>query len=618
MVAYNPEIKIIDNARDKMKSNYVKKRKEIMASDLSDSEKQEKLLELLCETKVIEGILQKVRSIDEIPEEYRESLGIIATPSQVVVDENIVNTLVEIYAKRAREIEESPLFISGEEQEIDTTAFEEELRKYFTVHYSDLLDTGYNNFLYDFAKQERGIMHEENGELVEIVKRCNIDPKKFNCFGNKLIVQDGLVAEEDRIFGIAKVYYATAKGINDRLSKLYNEIIYKTANMDHTIDNIRMLKNAYLKYAEEQDFEIEDEDVLEKIEVDNTKVEAIARYINRVLNEIEGVEPSDNTEVFAEEIARNYFKIMNFKYYDFYDLESVKAVVGEKAYPDELDELDLKIEENSITYLSVSRPDIVYGTPEYIKSQYESVMAKVKELHTTNAFTTGRELDIIGANGEKQALRRYIQENGIEGIDISIPQVEVNHDITNMIADALMEQYGARYEDKETMRARILSKLEANWSEIMTEQQCVYVNDLFKDELKEMGNKVAMEILYVKDDFVHLSDSQNIRSKCIYATPEALRRNIPEFDSEISRIAFCFREKRVRKVLKEYAQKQGIDLEIPDNDNDNEDAKKRAARRQKLEELDDELTSLQGKEEQAKRLCAQYEQKLPGKSHQET
>lgn len=38
------------------------------------------------------------------------------------------------------------------------------------------------------------------------------------------------------------------------------------------------------------------------------------------------------------------------------------------------------------------------------------------------------------------------------------------------------------------MRARILSKLEDNWSEIVTEYQCMDVNDLFKDELKEMDS----------------------------------------------------------------------------------------------------------------------------------
>lgn len=566
MFGYNPEEKRIDNARDKMKSDYVQKRKEIMASDLSDSEKQEKLTDLLSETKAIEDILQGVRSIDEIPEEDRENLGIIAAPAQVVVDENVVNTLVEIYAKRAREVEERPFFISDEEQEIekeiDTTAFEEELRKYFTEHYSDLLDTGYNNFLSDFAEQEDDILHDKNGDLVEIAKRCNIDPKKFNCFGYKLTVQDGLVAEEDSTFGRAKVYYATAKGINDRLSKLYNEITYRIANgnSSFTIDDIRKLKNTYLKYAEEQGIEIEDKDVFEEIKVDNAKVQAVARYINRVLNEREGVEPSDNTAVFAEEIARNYSKIMNLQWYSFEDLESVKAIVGENKF---IEALHLKLEEDSITRPYEFRPDIAYATPEYLKSQYESVMAKVKELHSNNAFIDSK-FDILKVNKEKQALRRYIQENGIEGIDIEIPQVEINHNMTNVIADALMQQYGAEYEDKEAMRTRILTKLEDNWSEIMTEYQCMDVNDLFKEELNEMGHTYADETLYVKDDFIYLGDYSNSSARCIYATPEALKNNISALDSKISSRDFCFEEEKARKVLEQYAKEQGIDLDIPD------------------------------------------------------
>lgn len=455
MFDYNPEEKRIENARDKVKSNYVQKRKEIMASNLSNGEKQEKLADLLSETESIVDILQSVRSIDEIPEEDRESLGIIATPDQVAIDENVVNTLVEIYVKRAKEIGERPLFISDEEQkiteeEIDTTAFEEELRKYFTKHYSDLLDIGFNNFLSDFAKQEDHIMDHENGELVEIAQRYNINPEKFNCFGYKFTVQDGLVAEEDSIFGKAKIYYASEKGINDRLSKLYNEITFEIDNGDSSfpIDDRRKLKNTYLKYAEEQGIEIEDKDIFEEIKVDNTKVQAVARYINRVLNERDGVELSDNTAIFAEEIAGNYSKIMNLQSYDFADLKSVKSLLGEHSH---VDSLYLRIEEDNIIRKDEFYPDIAYGTPEYLKVQYESVMARVKELHTTNTFANSK-FDILKVNREKQTLRRYIQENGIEGIDISIPQVEVNHNMTNMIANALIEQYGAEYEDKESKR----------------------------------------------------------------------------------------------------------------------------------------------------------------------
>jgi len=607
MIGYNPEKKRIDNARKNLCRDFVQARKEILVSNLSDGEKKEAIATLLEKINYAINILNRVSSIEDISEEDRESLGIDAEPIEVEVDENVVNTLVEIYAKRAREVEERPLFISEEEteeiaeEEIDTTAFEEELRKYFTEHYSDLLDTGFNKFLSEFAEQEDGMLHKENGELVEIAQRCNIDPKKFKRFGFKLTVQDGLVAEEESTLGRVKVYYATPKGINDRISDIYNFITYREANDKFMANDERKLKNVYLKYAEEHGIEIEDKDVLEGIQVDSEKVQAIAKYINRVLNDRDGVEPSDNTELYAEEIARNYSKIMNLQGYSFDELESVKAVVGEKAF---IDGLHLKIEKDSIICSDKIRPDIAYGTPEYLKSQYESVMSKVKELHTTNAFANSK-FDILKVNKEKQALRRYIKENGIEGINIEIPQVEINHDMTSMIADALMEQYGVEYKDKETMRDRILSKLEDNWSEIMTEYQCMDVNDLFKEELKEMGHTYAGETLYVKDDFIYLGDYSNFRARCIYATPEALKNNISALDSKISSRDFGFGEEEARKVLEKYAKKQAYRQKLI------------AMGKKSLGELDEELTDLQGKEQQAKELCEQYEQQLPDKSHQE-
>lgn len=567
---YNPEEKRIDNARKNLQRDFVQARKEILESNLSDEEKKAAIASLLERINQAINVLNEVRNIDEISEEDRESFGIDTNFAEVVVDENVVNTLVEIYAQKARETKDRPLFITDEEpdipeEEIDTTQFETELRKYFTEHYSDLFDTGFNNFLSDFAEQEDGLFHKDNGELVEIAQRCNIDPKKFNCFGYKFTVQDGLVAEEDSTFGRAKVYYATPKGINDRISNIYNIITYREANGNDRfmLNDERKLKNTYIKYAEEHDIEIEDKDVLERIQVDSAKVQAIAKYINRVLNDREGVEQSDNTAVFVEEITRNYSKIMNLQWYDFNDLESVKSMVGENSA---IDVLHLKIEEDSITYTNEFRPDIAYGTPEYIKTQYENVMAKVRELHSTNAFVDGK-FDVLKVNREKQALRRYIQENEIEGIDISIPKVKIDYVKTDKIANALMEQYGAEYEDKEEMKARILSKVEKKWPEIMTEYQCMDVNDLLKDELKEMGHAYADETLYVKCDkdvFIYLGDFGNYNARCILATQGALKDNITALDNKIANRDLCFKEEKAREVLEKYAQEQGMNLNIPD------------------------------------------------------
>ena len=569
MLTYNPEEKIFDNARNNLYREFVQGRKEILASSLSDEEKQEAISSLLQRINESIELLGKFRIVDQVPEEDREDLGISAIP-EVVVDENIVNTLVELYAKKAREKEErSPLFIENEEEipeeDIDTTALEEELRVYFTEHYSDLFNIGYNNFLSDFAEQKDERDLSKDGELVEIAKRCGIDPKKFKCFGYTYTIQDGLVAEEDSSFARTKVYYATPKGINDRITQIYNSVVYSEAN-DNThlmLDSSRKLKNTYLKYAEEHDITIEDKDVYEEMQIDSVKVQDLAKYINKVLTARDGAEQIDNTEIFAEDITRNYSKIMNLQWYDFGDLESVKAILGECSY---IEKLHLKIEEDNITRPDEFEPDIAYGTPGYIKAKYARVMARVKELHSSNAFTNGK-FNVEKINKEKQALRKYIQENGIEGIDISIPQVEIDHDMTNKIADTLMGRYAESLtsdENRQAMRARILSKLEDSWSEIKTEYQCVDLKDLFKEELKEMGQLYTMDTLYVKDDFSALSDFQHFETKCIYATPEALKRNIAEFDEKISSRDLCFDEERGRKVLEQYAQENGIELNIPD------------------------------------------------------
>lgn len=574
MLGYNPERKKVEEATQQVYRDFALKYDEIRKSELSESEKQAQIRELFERTSNTEAILRNTRSLAELSDEDKEALG-IREESEIVVDENVIDTLVSIYAQRAKTPNTRnrnmgvvrALTLSENEtlEEIDTTAFEEELRQYFTEHYADLLSDGYNNFLSEITEvpDDIGILHNKYGDLTQIAMKHNIEPEKFNRFGYQLTVQDGLVAEEDSTLGKSKVLYATPEGINKRIFDLYSKALYreqKNNGRDSFSDDIRELKNTYITYAEKNGIEIGNSEVLETIDVDMAKVQALAEYINRVVNSRDNIEKGDYTQLFSDDIIKNYSKIMNLQWYSFGDLESVKGIVGENAY---IDGLHLKLEEDSITRPDKFRPDIAYATPEYLKSQYESVMAKVKELHSNNAFIDSK-FDILKVNKEKQALRRYIQENGIEGIDISIPQVEIDSDKTNMIADAIMEQYGAEYDDKESMRARILSKLEDNWSEIVTEYQCMDVNDLFKDELKEMGHMHAMETLYVKDDFIYLGDYSNFRARCIYATPEALKNNISALDSKISSRDICFEEEEARKVLEKYAKEQGIDLDIPD------------------------------------------------------
>ena len=574
MLGYNPEEKRVEEATQQVYRDFALKYDEIRKSELSESEKQAQIRELFERTSNTEAILRNTRSLAELSDEDKEALG-IREESEIVADENVIDTLVSIYAQRAKTPNTRnrnmgvvrALTLSENEtlEEIDTTAFEEELRQYFTEHYADLLSDGYNNFLSEITEvpDDIGILHNKYGDLTQIAMKHNIEPEKFNCFGYQLTVQDGLVAEEDSTLGKSKVFYATPEGINKRIFDLYSKALYreqKNNGRDFSSDDIRELKNTYITYAEKKGIEIGNSEVLETIDVDMAKVQALAEYINRVVNSRDNIEKGDYTQLFSDDIIKNYSKIMNLQWYSFGNLESVKGIVGENAY---IDGLYLKLDEDSITAPDKFAPDIAYATPEYLKSKYESVMAKVKQLHSNNAFVDGK-FDILEVNKEKQALRRYIQENGIEGIDISIPQVEIDSNKTNMIADTIMEEYGAEYDDKESMRNRILSKLEDNWSEIMAEYQCMDVSDLFKDELKEMGHEFAMETLYVKEDFVHLSDFDHFRSKCIYATPESLKRNIAEFDRKISSRDFCFEEERGRKVLEQYAKEQGIDLDIPD------------------------------------------------------
>lgn len=575
MLGYNPERKKVEEAIQQIYRDFASEYGEIQKSELEESEKYVQIRELFEKASNTEEILKNTMSLAELSDEDKEVLG-IKGETEKVVDEKVVDTLVSIYAQRAKTPNTSnrnvgvgrALTLSENEtlEEIDTTAFEEELRQYFTEHYADLISDGYNNFLSEITEvpDDIGILHNKYGDLTQIAMKHDIEPGKFNCFGYQLTIQDGFVAEEDSMFGKSTVLYATPEGINRRIFDLYSKSLYREQQnnngTDFSLDHIRKLKNTYITYAEKNGIEIENSDVLETIDVDRTKVQALAKYINRVVNSRDNIEKGDYTQLFSDDIIKNYSKIMNLQWYSFGDLESVEGIVGENAY---IDGLHLKIEEDSITHPDDFRPDIAYGTPEYLKSQYESVMAKVKELHTTNAFANSK-FDILKVNKEKQALRRYIQENGIEGINIEIPQVEINHDMTNMIADALMEQYGAEYEDKEAMRARILSKLEENWSEVMTEQQCVDINDLFKKEVKEMGRTYADETLYVKDDFIYLGDFSNFRAKCIYATPEALKNNISALDSKISSRDFCFEEEEARKVLEQYAEDNEIALNIPD------------------------------------------------------
>lgn len=573
MIGYNAEEKKVEEARQQLYRDFALQYSEIQKSELSESEKQIRINELTENTKGAEQVLRNTRSLSEISSEDRESLGIkeVVNPE---VDENVVNALVSIYAKRAKISNERNRNIGilramtlGEDEtleKIDTTAFEEELRQYFTKHYSDLFATGYNNFLSEITgiPDNIGILYNKYGDLAQMAMKYDIEPEKFNCFGYGITVQDGLVAEEDSTLGKTNIFYATPDGINKRIFDLYSEVLYRgqgADGRDFFSDGTRKLKNNYIAYAEKNGIEITNPDVLETIEIDMVKVQGLARYINRVVNKEDNVEKGDYTQLFQDDIIKNYSKIMNLQWYNFGDLNSVKGIVGEFSY---IDGLHLKLDEDSITRPDDFRPDIAYGTPEFVKTEYQKIMQEVGRLHQTNAFIE-KYFDVEKITAKKQAYRRYIQENGITGVDISIPKAKIDHERTGMIAEAIMKQYGENYEDPENMQKRILAKLEDNWAEIVTEAQVMDVSKLFGEELKEMGHQFTEEQLYVKDDFVYLGDFSGFTSNVIYATPEALRENLEALDSRIASRDLNFEDKNVREGLVKYAEEHEFKMDIP-------------------------------------------------------
>ena len=97
-----------------------------------------------------------------------------------------VNTIFSVHSKY---LKGSVLKEDETLEEIDTSAFEEELREYFTEHYYDLLNTGYNDFLSEITEvpDEISSLNNKYGDLTQLAIKHKLDPKKFAHFVNKLI-----------------------------------------------------------------------------------------------------------------------------------------------------------------------------------------------------------------------------------------------------------------------------------------------------------------------------------------------------------------------------------------------------------------------------------------------
>ena len=208
---------------------FAKKYGQIQKTDLLDHEKDTAIKDILYTSINAEKVIDwDTEDGLKISDEDRSTFGI--EEHEPEVDPKVVDTLVWIFATKAKMpnnmgtglLEKITLRDGQKLENIDTTNFENELRQYFTEHYSELISDGYNQFLSDATKvanSEIGL-HNENGELAEIAIKNNIDPKKFHCFGYQLTVQDGLVAEEESILGRCNIFYATPEAVNNRIYDL--------------------------------------------------------------------------------------------------------------------------------------------------------------------------------------------------------------------------------------------------------------------------------------------------------------------------------------------------------------------------------------------------------------
>ena len=208
-------------------------------------------------------------------------------------------------------------------------------------------------------------------------------------------------------------------------------------------------------------------------EIDIVKAQAIAKYLNRIINEENYGSKGDYTQQIQDDILENYTNKMAMANFAFHtdgffaiQLESVRKICGiGKNYPI-LNQNQICVYEDHIIKkdsrdITAKEDDIIYGTPEYIKEKYSEIMKKIVELQEVqgiSAFNRNFE-DMHRLNDIKRKYRRYIQENNITGIDISIPKTEFDLEKTEKIANTLIEMYGSNCKDKENIKQRILVKL---------------------------------------------------------------------------------------------------------------------------------------------------------------
>ena len=105
MIGYNAEKKKVEETIQQVYRDFAKEYNRILREDtqkLSDAEVKEEIDYILFIAKDNEEILQSVQSLSELSEDEKELMGIKEESETKKVDTNVIDTLVSVYAKRAK------------------------------------------------------------------------------------------------------------------------------------------------------------------------------------------------------------------------------------------------------------------------------------------------------------------------------------------------------------------------------------------------------------------------------------------------------------------------------------------------------------------------------------
>ena len=299
-------------------NHFVKKYNEIEASDLSEIDKKASIDTLLKYTKHVESSMKYGRELTDIGKEILGMDDYIEETQEHKPDTNVIETLVDIYTRRAK-MPKKEIIAAGKSiskgialnndkilKNKDTKNFEKELRALFTENYESIIGEN-SDFLsivvghvrdpyeyldelplevaYDYTRQdvlereEFEINRIKNAKVYAIAQNNGINPDKFTDFGVGLIVEDGLVAQEEGDFS---VFHSTPEAIKRRINELNNRELYYTLKDDtDNKSHDKALKDSYIEYAKEHNIQLESsEKNVSPIDVEK-RVKGIKKNINK-------------------------------------------------------------------------------------------------------------------------------------------------------------------------------------------------------------------------------------------------------------------------------------------------------------------------------------------------